>query len=125
MIRSWKERADHTASILAASETVTSVFRGFGELTHEGWPAWAAQQLMEDYPVFDSPEEYTYENLCHYAWARLANNQDFPWIGKDLNQTARWQNATDKEQEDALYDLLYRLLIEPLIFLSHNEKEED
>lgn len=123
MIKPWSERASRSSGIPMACERITSVFQGFGSLTREGWPAWAAQRFIEDYPVFDDPAEYTYENLVHYAVNRLANDTDRPNIGKDLEQIDPRKYSSDSAREDALYDILYRILIDPLIFLSRNHEQ--
>lgn len=125
MNQPWREQAGPPAGIPIADKTVASVFQGLGELTEEGWPAWAAQRLMEDYPVFDQPEEYTYENLIHYVVVRVSGEKNQTQIGKDLDQTEKWKYAGSEERNEALYDILYRLLVEPYLFLSVHRKGEN
>lgn len=120
--------------ILAVRETVLELFRGFGVMSGEGWPEWAARRLMNDYPVFDSPEDYTCGSLVHYVWSRLPGLEDrMERTGRELEDVdpSRYAVCEDdfedvaalkrQAREDALYDILYRLLIAPMVFLEMNE----
>ena len=133
MIKPWSERVSGSSGVPAAQETVLSVLRGFGVLTGSGWPEWYAQKLMEDYPVFDSPGEYTYENLVHYGYSRMPRSREHPEekaapdlepIGKSLEEICPRKYADSPDERwDALHDILFRLVIEPVIFLTEYESE--
>ena len=112
-MQSWKERTARfpQSSIPAGvqtpgeGETILSIWQGVGLITGRCQTGEAAARLMDDFPIFNVPAEYTLENLVEQARIMVLDES--------------------RETNDRGYDLAYRTLLEPFCFLADYERKDE